>query len=295
MMRPGALLLYIDNAAGGFTQVIERSSKKMNFQVIAGPFKHLEYSNEDLKTERFGYTSCFHTRVTIIMLKKNDNNQNKTQIPSQLFYPSQSVAASERKTPLRDVQNINEVPSQIRVAPSLRNKTQSPSKPSSSQSISASKRKAPLQDAQNTKKVPSQIYVIPPSSHNKTQSPLQPSHSTSASKRKAPIANAQNINDASSKMHAQKNINKSLSPNNSFRLSSSRSTSNGNVIRPSSNPSAAKMNNLNRQYDRFYPQVVTRPSTTPVSEPLITPSRSGTSGNTDEYSNDNCCACCVIS
>lgn len=283
MMRPGALLLYIDNAAGGFTQVVERSSKKMNFQVIAGPFRHMEYSNEDLKTERFGYTSCFKTRVTIILLKKKDNNQNKTHIPSQLYYSSQSISASEKKTPLRDVQNINEVTSQIRIA----NKTQSIYEPNcSSQSISALKRKTPSQNVQSMKKVPSQIGVIAPTSHR-----LQPnssSQSTSASKRKTPV---HNINNSSSAP---------LFPNSSIRSSSSRSTRNENVIRPFSNTSATKINNLNRQRERAYPQVVSRPPSTPVSDPLITPtlkraSHYETSNNTDNYSNDNCCSCCVIS
>lgn len=285
-MRPGALLLYIDNAAGGFTQVVERSSKKMNFQVIAGPFRHMEYSNEDLKTERFGYTSCFKTRVTIILLKKKDNNQNKTQIPSQLYYSSQSISASKSKTPLRDVQNINEVTSQIRITPSLPNKTQSIYEPNcSSQSISALKRKTPSQNVQNMKKVPSQIGVIAPTFH--AQQPNSSSQSTSASKRKMPV---HNINNSSSAP---------LFPNSSIRSSSSRSTRNENVIRPFSNTSATKINNLNRQRERAYPQVISRPPSTPVSDPLITPtlkraSHYETSNNTDNYSND-CCSCCVIS
>lgn len=286
-MRPGALLLYIDNAAGGFTQVIERSSKKMNFQVIAGPFRHMEYEKEDLKTERFGYTSCFKTRVTIILLKKKDNNQNKAQIPSQLYYStSQSIAAS--KTPLRDVQNMQVTP------PCLINKTQNIYQPNcSSQSISAVKRKTPSQDLQSAKKVPSQIGVIAPTFRNQTQKPPHPKSSsqrTSASKKKAPVSN---INNSSSKMHgtAQENAYKSMFPNNSIRSASSRSARNDNVIRPFSNTSAANMNNLNRQRERAYPQVVSRPPSTPVKRA----SQYETNDNTDNYSNDMCCSCCVIS
>lgn len=295
-MRPGALMLYIDNAAGGFTQVIERSSKKMNFQVIAGPFRHMEYEKEDLKTERFGYTSCFKTRVTIILLKKKDNNQNKTQIPSQLYYStSQSITAS--KTPLQDVQNIQVT------SPCLTNKTQSIYQPNfPSQSISALNRKTPSQDVQSAKKVPSQIGVISPTFCNQVQNlphPKGSSQSTSASKRKASVSN---INNSSSKMHgrAQENAYKSMFSNSNIRPSSSRSTHNENVIRPFSNMSAANMNNLNRQRGRAYPQVVSRPPSTPVAEPLITPtlkraSRNETSDNTDNYANDICCSCCVIS
>lgn len=285
-MRPGALLLYIDNAAGGFTQVIERSSKKMNFQVIAGPFRHMEYEKEDLKTERFGYTSCFKTRVTIILLKKKDNNQNKAQIPSQLYYStSQSVAAS--KTPLRDVQNVQVT------SPCLTNKTQNIYQPNcSSQSNSALKRKMLSQDMQSAKKVSSQIGVIPPTFHNQTQNlphPKGSSQSTSASKRKAPTAPVSNINNSSSKMH--ENSYKSSFPSNSIRSASSRSARNDNVIRPFSNTSAANMNNLNRQRERAYPQVVSRPPSTPVKRA----SQYETNDNTDNYSNDMCCSCCLIS
>ena len=272
-MRPGSLVLFIDNAAGGFTQVIERAGRKSNFRIIAGPYKHMEYSNEDLKIERFGYTSCFQTKVTIILMQK----PGKFQAPS----PAHPALSSQNtyKVPLRDIQNISQVPSQEKIIKSLlRDGTQSPSEASNaSLSISSAKRKAPLPSAEySTKKLSSQ---------------------------------------------ATQELNISLS-RSSIRSSTSRSISSGNVIRPVSNTSTVKINNLDHQPKRYTPQAIsssprfypqetsisrrfnpqaTRSSLSPGSNASTRPfiSSPSSSERVPAYERDDnpdsCCSCCVIS
>lgn len=76
-MKPGALLLYIDNAGGGFHGLITRAANEYRFITVFGPLYHHTYLNENLKTERFGYTSCFTTTVTVHLLLKPQNQQTK--------------------------------------------------------------------------------------------------------------------------------------------------------------------------------------------------------------------------
>lgn len=69
-MKPGGMLLFIDNAAGGFHGLLTRTAKQFRFITAFGPLYHYTYLNESLQTEKFGYTSCFMTTVTIHLLMK---------------------------------------------------------------------------------------------------------------------------------------------------------------------------------------------------------------------------------
>ena len=114
MMKPGALVLFIDNAAGGFTEVIERAGKKFNFQMKSkSHLRHKLYSNMDLKVKRFGHPSCFQTRVTILLMQKPGDYKTKKRSRS---HSSQGRRISASKVLLREVQNENLMPSQLLVA-----------------------------------------------------------------------------------------------------------------------------------------------------------------------------------
>lgn len=69
MLKPGTLVLYIDNAAGGFTEAVERAAVKNDLRVIVRK-QHVHYENESFKTERFKSYSCYKTKVTILLLQK---------------------------------------------------------------------------------------------------------------------------------------------------------------------------------------------------------------------------------
>ena len=56
MMKPGAMVLFIDNAAGGFSELVSNVSKKYNMRYVFGPIDHKIYTNEDLKENLWGFT-----------------------------------------------------------------------------------------------------------------------------------------------------------------------------------------------------------------------------------------------
>lgn len=69
-MKPGAVLLFIDNDGGGFNELITKVANENDFLTIYGPFRHENYTNESMKIKRFGITSCFKSTVTVHLLQK---------------------------------------------------------------------------------------------------------------------------------------------------------------------------------------------------------------------------------
>ncbi|KAF8792846.1 hypothetical protein HNY73_004395 [Argiope bruennichi] len=72
ILKPGAMVLFIDNAAGGFQELITLSAKKHHLIPIFGPLNHELYVNETFNLEKFGYKSCYKTRVAVQLLLKID-------------------------------------------------------------------------------------------------------------------------------------------------------------------------------------------------------------------------------
>ena len=69
-MKPGCMLLFVDNAAGGFDTMIREIADDFGLTTVFGPMKHYDYENPFLALERHGHTSQFKTRVSIQMWKK---------------------------------------------------------------------------------------------------------------------------------------------------------------------------------------------------------------------------------
>jgi hypothetical protein len=69
-MKPGAVLFFIDNDGGGFRELILKIAKKYNFFSVFGPHLHENYTNEMVKTRRFGSVSCHKTTVSVHLLQK---------------------------------------------------------------------------------------------------------------------------------------------------------------------------------------------------------------------------------
>lgn len=69
-MKPGSLLLFIDNDGGGFHNLIEDAAIEFNFIPIFGPFRRETYLNSHFKKMKFGYNSCCKTTVTVHVLQK---------------------------------------------------------------------------------------------------------------------------------------------------------------------------------------------------------------------------------
>ncbi|XP_055940573.1 uncharacterized protein LOC129971113 isoform X2 [Argiope bruennichi] len=75
-MRPGSLVLYIDNAGGGFHQLVRKEARDCNLITVFGPLKHELYVNHNFNTKRFGYTPCLETKVTVEIWRKTHRNIN---------------------------------------------------------------------------------------------------------------------------------------------------------------------------------------------------------------------------
>ncbi|GBM98941.1 hypothetical protein AVEN_265687-1 [Araneus ventricosus] len=75
-LKPGSLVLYIDNAGGGFHQVIRKEAQACNLITVFGPLKHHLYANQNFNVKRFGYTPCLETKVTVQIWRKSSQNIN---------------------------------------------------------------------------------------------------------------------------------------------------------------------------------------------------------------------------
>lgn len=79
-MKPGAMLLFIDNAAGGFQRMIEDVAYGCGMQSAFGPLEHYDYEEPLFSRVLYGYTSQSKTKVVIEMWKKpNALPYNTTQ------------------------------------------------------------------------------------------------------------------------------------------------------------------------------------------------------------------------
>ncbi|GIY79779.1 uncharacterized protein CDAR_300941 [Caerostris darwini] len=70
-MKPGSLILYIDNAGGGFHQLLRKEAGIFKMKTLFGPLKHELYSNPSFNVKRFGYTPCLETKVTVHIWSKH--------------------------------------------------------------------------------------------------------------------------------------------------------------------------------------------------------------------------------
>lgn len=69
-MKPGAVVLYIDNSGGGFHNVVKKAADRCNFYSVFGPIMHKSYFNRSTRMVKFGRASCCKSTVTVHMLRK---------------------------------------------------------------------------------------------------------------------------------------------------------------------------------------------------------------------------------
>lgn len=69
-MKPGGMLLFVDNAAGGFDRMIRETASDCGMVTVFGPLKHYDYENTSFNVKRYGNNSQFKTRVSVEMWKK---------------------------------------------------------------------------------------------------------------------------------------------------------------------------------------------------------------------------------
>lgn len=96
MVKPGSMVLFIDNASGGFTELMSKVSKQCNMTNMYGPINHKFFIYEDLKSFLCGYTSCFKTRITLHLLEKQDENVEVVPVLAQAGAEASYVKPSIR-------------------------------------------------------------------------------------------------------------------------------------------------------------------------------------------------------
>ncbi|GFQ72568.1 uncharacterized protein TNCT_37451 [Trichonephila clavata] len=72
-MKPGAMLLFIDNAAGGFQGMVQQVANQCGMITVFGPLLHYDYEKSEFSITRYGYTSQSKTKVAVQIWKKPEN------------------------------------------------------------------------------------------------------------------------------------------------------------------------------------------------------------------------------
>ncbi|GIX72927.1 uncharacterized protein CDAR_72771 [Caerostris darwini] len=79
-MKPGAMLLFIDNAGGGFQEMLQQAANNCGMVSAFGPFHHYEYEKPEFAITRFGYESQSKTKVSVqIWMKPTDSAPRQQQ------------------------------------------------------------------------------------------------------------------------------------------------------------------------------------------------------------------------
>ncbi|CAL1274652.1 unnamed protein product [Larinioides sclopetarius] len=92
MMRLGAIVLFIDNAGGGFQELITFAAQKHHLIPIFEPLNHELYVNDTFNQEKYGHRSCYKTRVSVQLLMKVDPVQHSTGMNlSSHLYPNPTI------------------------------------------------------------------------------------------------------------------------------------------------------------------------------------------------------------
>ncbi|XP_054707577.1 uncharacterized protein LOC129217321 [Uloborus diversus] len=95
-LKPGALVMFIDNAAGGFLQMLQDQARNHRLQTVRGPVEHYRFENADYSVNRFGYTSQSKTTVSLqIWMKPQSIHSTSQSLRHQ--YVAQAQARQPRQ------------------------------------------------------------------------------------------------------------------------------------------------------------------------------------------------------
>ncbi|KAG8183340.1 hypothetical protein JTE90_023989 [Oedothorax gibbosus] len=97
-MKPGALVLYIDNAGGRYYQLVRTEAQLCNLITVFGPLEHEHYVTNDYNITRFGYTPCLETRVSVHIWGK-PSSDSAVQRESNRGQPKNNLNRSRSSTP----------------------------------------------------------------------------------------------------------------------------------------------------------------------------------------------------
>ncbi|CAL1274662.1 unnamed protein product [Larinioides sclopetarius] len=100
-MNHGALVLYIDNAGGGFHKLVTKKAEKFNFESVFYE-NHEHFVKPALRARKFGYTPCFESKVSVHIWKKTFSKDTSCSSPrfsynDQNFPPLSTIVISPPK------------------------------------------------------------------------------------------------------------------------------------------------------------------------------------------------------
>ncbi|XP_054707083.1 uncharacterized protein LOC129216892 [Uloborus diversus] len=85
-MKPGAIVIFIDNAAGGFLQVLQEQAESHGLLTVHGPVEHYCHENFFYYVDRFGCPSQWKTLVSFQMWIK-PHSYNPDQLLQKKLLP----------------------------------------------------------------------------------------------------------------------------------------------------------------------------------------------------------------
>ncbi|XP_015924437.1 uncharacterized protein [Parasteatoda tepidariorum] len=69
-MRHGAVVFIIDNASGGYSELVSWIAEECRMIPVFGPLQYVQYKNAKFCERKYGSRSCFSTQVTVHLLMK---------------------------------------------------------------------------------------------------------------------------------------------------------------------------------------------------------------------------------
>ncbi|XP_015929876.2 uncharacterized protein [Parasteatoda tepidariorum] len=100
-MRPGAVVFIIDNAAGGYSELVSEIAKECTLRPIFGPLQYLQYTNAQFNVEDYNSRSCSSTQMTVHLLMKPYLTEWNSSITGMNFPASIPVSPLCWRPPLR--------------------------------------------------------------------------------------------------------------------------------------------------------------------------------------------------
>ncbi|XP_055940572.1 uncharacterized protein LOC129971113 isoform X1 [Argiope bruennichi] len=83
-MKPGALVVYIDNAGGGFHKLVTKEAEDCKFKSVFY-LNHETFIEPDLRIKKFGYMPCCESRVSFHIWRKASLEKRNCSVPNYTF------------------------------------------------------------------------------------------------------------------------------------------------------------------------------------------------------------------
>lgn len=93
VMKPGALIFFVDNAAGGFHEMVSQTAKECGMKSVFEPLRHYHYKEEAFRREYCSWISQYEARVTVEVWEKTETLPWNTthELRRQFYHQTQRL------------------------------------------------------------------------------------------------------------------------------------------------------------------------------------------------------------